>query len=70
MEVETLCKVAMTALINGTDLTLHLPHGEKWPLGWPRGKLLSVNDRGKNAAFDPLKVLAHVQRLAKLAASR
>lgn len=66
MEVKTLCEAALSAIIAGTDMTLHLPAGEKWPLGWPRGELLSVTEKGKNCSFDPLKVLAHVQRLAKL----
>ena len=66
MEVKTLCSLAVAAIIEGRDITLHLPAGQKWPPGFPRGELLSVNDLGRNASFDPLKVLAHVQRLGKL----
>lgn len=67
MEVTDMCQAAVNAIINGTDLILHLPAGEQWPLGWPRGELLSKTEKGENRSFDPLKVLGHVQRLAKLA---
>ena len=66
MTPEELAAGAVAAILAGTDLTLHLPKGEKWPQGWPRGELLSVNDIGKNLSFDPLKVLGFMQRLAKL----
>ena len=57
---------AVSAILQGTDLTLHLPTGEKFPKGWPRGELLSMNDKGKNFSFDPLKILGFMQKLAKL----
>ena len=47
-------------------MTLHLPTGQKWPPGWPRGKLLSVTSTGRNVSYDPIKVLAYMQRTAKL----
>lgn len=66
MTPEQLGASALGALLAGTDMTLHLPAGEKWPDGWPRGELLSVNESGKNVSFNPLKVLAYMQKLAKL----
>ena len=66
MAPEELAAMAVSAILAGTDLTLHLPAKEKWPQGWPRGELLSVNEKGKNISFDPLKVLGFMQRLAKL----
>ena len=66
MQPEELGAVAVGAILAGTDLTLHLPAGEKWPPGWPRGELLSVTERGRNYSFNPLKVLAFMQRLGKL----
>lgn len=66
MKPEELAARAVGAILVGTDLTLHLPAGEKWPQGWPRGELLSVTNEGKNISFNPLKVLAFMQRLAKL----
>lgn len=66
MAPEELGAAAVATILAGTDMTLHLPKGEKWPQGWPRGELLSVNDLGKNYSFDPLKVLGFMQRLAKL----
>ena len=66
MKPEELGAVAVGAILAGTDVTLHLPAGEKWPQGWPRGELLSVTERGRNYSFNPLKVLAFMQRLGKL----
>jgi len=66
MAPEELGAAAVATILAGTDMTLHLPNGEKWPQGWPRGELLSVTERGKNYSFDPLKVLGFMQRLAKL----
>ena len=66
LKPEELASAATRAILAGTDITLHLPAGETWPPGWPRGELLSVNGGGKNFSFDPLKVLAFMQRLAKL----
>ena len=66
MQPEELGAVAVGAILAGTDLTLHLPAGEKWPQGWPRGELLSVTERGRNYSFNPLKVLAFMRRLGKL----
>ena len=65
MEPEKLCAAAVAAILHGTDITLNLPTGEKWPKGWPRGELLSVNDIGQNRSFDPVKVLAHVQKFVR-----
>ena len=66
MRPEELGAAALCAILDGTDMTLTLPAGEKWPQGWPRGELLSVTATGKNVSFDPLKVLAFMQRLGKL----
>lgn len=66
MAPEELGAAALGAILAGTDMTLHLPQCEKWPDGWPRGELLSVNEIGKNYSFNPLKVLGFMQRLAKL----
>lgn len=52
MTPERLGAAAVAAILAGTDITLHLPAGEKWPQGWPRGDLLSVTDLGKNYSFD------------------
>tara|TARA_R110000868_G_scaffold74752_4_gene216282 strand:+ start:1170 stop:1394 length:225 start_codon:yes stop_codon:yes gene_type:complete len=57
---------AVAAILAGTDLTLHLPKGAKFPKGWPRGDLLSVTDKGRNYSYDPLKLLAYIQKLGKL----
>lgn len=65
-EALRIASAAVGAILAGTDMTLHLPAGEKWPQGWPRGELLSVTERGKNYSFNPLKVLAFMQRLGKL----
>lgn len=66
MKPAELGAAALRAILDGTDITLTLPAGEKWPRGWPRGELLSVTATGKNVSFDPLKVLALMQRLGKL----
>lgn len=66
MAPEELGTAALGAILAGTDITLHLPKGTKWPQGWPRGELLSENDLGKNYSFNPLKVVGFMKRLAKL----
>ncbi len=66
MKPEELGAAAIGAILAGTDMTLTLPAGEKWPQGWPRGELLSVTPTGRNVSFNPLKVLAFMQRLGKL----
>lgn len=66
MAPEELAARAVGALLAGTDITLHLKKGDKYPYGWPRGELLSVSDMGKNYSFNPLKILAVMQKLAKL----
>ena len=68
MEPEKLAAAAVSAILVGTDLTLTLPDKEKWPNGWPRGELLSVNPKTKmrNYSFNPLKVLAFMQKIGKL----
>ena len=66
MKEEDLAAAAVATILAGTDLTLHLPANEKWPEGWPRGELLSVTDKGKNISFNPIKILAFMQKLAKL----
>lgn len=62
MEIGTLIDAACNAIASGTNLTLNLPPGAKWPPGFPHGELLSVTDQGQNRSFDPIKVLTHVQR--------
>lgn len=66
MKPEELGAASVAAILTGTDLTLHLPKGEKFPQGWPRGELLSVTEKGKNFSFNPLKLLAYLQKLGKL----
>lgn len=66
MAPEELGAAAVATILTGTDMTLHLPKGEKWPQGWPRGELLSESELGRNYSFNPLKVLGFMQRLAKL----
>ena len=46
MKPETLAILASQAIVGGTSLTLSIPSTEKWPKGWPRGELMSVNDKG------------------------
>lgn len=66
MTPDKLGLAALCAILQGTDVTLNLPLEEKWPKGWPRGELLSVNDTGKNYSFNPVKVLSFMHKLAKL----
>lgn len=66
MRPEELATRATESILNGTNLTLSLPTNEKWPHGWPRGELLSVNGDVKNFSFDPLKILKFMQTMAKL----
>lgn len=66
MSPDKLGFAALSAILEGADMTLHIPHKEKWPTGWPRGELLSVNDMGKNYSFNPVKVLAFMHKIAKL----
>lgn len=64
MNVPELVAACAGAVLAGTTITLSLPVGAaRWPHGFPRGELLSVgSDGSKNAAFDPVKVLAWVQK--------
>lgn len=55
----------VNALLQGTNITFSMPRKEKWPPGFPRGELLSVNAEVENRSFDPLKILAHIQQHAK-----
>ena len=42
--------------------------GKRWPTGFPRGELLSINQAGdRNASFDPVKVLAWMQKSTQAA---
>ena len=66
MAPEKLGAAAVATILAGSDMTLHLPKGAKWPQGWPRGELLSESALGKNYSFNPLKVLGFMQRMAKL----
>ena len=66
MTPEKLAAGCAAAIINGSNITLLLPSGEKWPPGWPRGELLCVTSDGRSVSFDPLRVLASMQKLAKL----
>jgi hypothetical protein len=66
MTPEELVTAAANAILAGTNVTVCLPHGEKFPAGWPRGELLCIStSKHKAYSFDPLKVLAHVQKFAK-----
>lgn len=63
MKVEELCFDAAKCILRGCNLTLTLPEGQGWPHGFPRGEMLSVGASGSaNRSYDPLKVLAWVQR--------
>ena len=66
MKPDELGARAVRALLAGRDMTLYLPAGEAWPLGWPSGDQLSADGTGEHYSFDPLKVLAYMQRLGKL----
>ena len=66
MNVQELCFECAKAVIEGRHMTLTLPKGRRWPAGFPRGELLSVNLHGdKNASFNPVRVLAWVQDTTK-----
>lgn len=66
MNVQDLCFECARAVVEGRYMTLSLPEGGKWPAGFPRGELLSVNMHGtKNASFNPVRVLAWVQSATK-----
>ena len=66
MNIEQLCFDCARAVIGGTGITLSLPKGERWPAGFPRGELLSVNLQGvRNVSFNPVRVLAWVQDSTK-----
>ncbi len=58
-EVGTL---ALEAILDGAFMTLHLPAHTRMPKGWPRGKLLSVTESGRNYRFNPLAVLRAIKR--------
>ena len=56
-EMTAVCSHALRAGL--PTITMSLPAGIKWPQGFPRGTLLSVNPAGlRNYAIDPAKVLA------------
>jgi hypothetical protein len=66
VNIEQLCFDCARAVIAGTGITLSLPKGERWPAGFPRGELLSVNLQGvRNVSFNPVRVLAWVQDSTK-----
>lgn len=67
MNVPELVAACAGAVLAGTTVTLSLPAGTlRWPQGFPRGELLSVNAEGlRNVAFDPVKVLAWVQQATR-----
>lgn len=65
--IKALAFAAANAILHDTNITLFLPAGEKWPPGFPRGELLSIVPTGRNVSFDPIKVLAHIQRVIKQA---
>lgn len=61
--IKELCLDCALCIMAGSNITLSLQPGAKWPAGFPRGELLSVNQAGvTNASFDPLKVLGWVQK--------
>lgn len=68
MTVPELCLLCATAVMHGQGLTLTLPSGARWPAGFPRGELLSINKQGdKNVSFDPIRILAWMQKSTKAA---
>lgn len=68
MNVSELCLESAKAVLHGQQLTLTLPAGQRRPAGFPRGELLSVNQAGdRNVSFDPVKVLAWLQKSTRAA---
>jgi len=66
VNIEQLCFDCARAVIAGRNITLSLPYGDRWPAGFPRGELLSVNSHGaRNVSFNPVRVLAWVQDSTK-----
>ena len=56
-EMTAVCSHALRAGL--PTITLSLQSGIKWPKGFPRGELMSVNPTGmRNYAVEPAKVLA------------
>ena len=53
-EMEAVCLAAIPA---GLGVTLSTPRGQRMPQGFPRGELLSVNDRWSNSSYKPQAVL-------------
>ena len=66
MNVPELVSACAAAVLAGHPITLTLPKGARWPHGWPRGELLSVNVQGdRNVSFDAVRVLAWVQNATR-----
>jgi hypothetical protein len=53
-EMESAC---LTAISEGTGVTLSTPKGQAMPNGFPRGELLSENKQLVNRSYKPEKVL-------------
>jgi hypothetical protein len=56
---------AVDALLAGTKVTLLLPHGERWPAGWPKGEELDAVAEGRLYLHDPLRLLAALARVTR-----
>ena len=66
LDIFELCFNCTKSIITGHGITLGIAAGERWPKGFPRGELLSVGADGiRNVSFDPLRVLAWVQKQVK-----
>lgn len=59
MAPEQMAKAALSAVQNGTRMTLVRIRGKKPPKGFPRGELLCENSDGRNVySYDPHRVIA------------
>ena len=59
MTPEQMAKEALTAVQEGTRMTLVRMRGKRPPLGFPRGELLCENSDGRNVySYDPARIIA------------
>jgi hypothetical protein len=66
MKPEELVAAAANAILAGANVTVCIEVGKKFPFGWPRGELLCIAlEKHKAYSFDPIKVLAFVQKCVK-----
>ena len=65
MTRDELASACTERLTKGLKIMLTLPPGARWPKGWPRGEMANETERGRVCYFDPLKILAWIQRAAR-----